>query len=173
MRAAAATALLFFLIFAAAFATGRLFFAVVAAFATFVTATAAATATLVDVAVSHFFFGRRTHFLYGAIEIQVLPSKWVVTVYSDIVFLDFDHADRDRALIGASLKLHADFERFDTLKTIAWHDLLKRWIRRAIAIFWSDTHFDSVASGLTCEGCFEARDDVFMTVKISQRLSRL
>ena len=91
----------------------------------------------------------------------------MITVYSDIIIFNFDNSDRDRSLFGAGLKLHANFKAFNTLKTIARDDLLKRRIRLAIAIFWSDAHFDSVSFFFACEGRFQAWDDVLVAVQIS------
>ncbi len=155
MRAAAAAFFVCFII-VAAFA---FFFAIVAAFA-FAASTAAATAALVDVTVSDLFFSRSAHILHGDVEVKVLTRQRVITIHGDIVFLDFNNANRDWALFRASLKLHADFERFNTLKAVAGDDLFERGIGSAIAIFGRDAHFNRLASALTDESGFEAGNDV-------------
>lgn len=157
---------------AAAAFTFALVFAIVAAAFTLASASAAA-AALVDVAMGNLIFGRGAHILYGHVEIEVLTSKRVITVDGDIVFFDFDHANRDGALIGAGLKLHANFELFDALKAVAGHHLLKSRIQFAVAFFRSDANLNRFANRLAQEGRFETWNDVIMAVKIAEWLSWL
>ena len=172
LGATAALIVAFWLFRAAAFAFS--FWLVVAATAFFVfTAATAASTTLVNVAVCDLFFSRRANFLDRHVEVEVLARERVVTIDSDIVVFDFNHTNRDRALIGVGLELHPGLKIFDALKTLLRHDLLQCWIDLAIAIFWIDAHFCSLTNELTCEGSLEAWNDVTMTVKIDHWLSRL
>lgn len=88
----------------------------------------------------------------------------MITIDCYIVVFDFNHTNRDRTLIGVSLKLHTSLEVFDALKTLLRNDLLQCWIYLAIAIFWIDAHFSSLSSELTQKGSLEAWNDVTMTV---------
>jgi hypothetical protein len=107
-----------------------------------------ATAFLMRMTVLKLLFGSGTHFLNGYVEIQVLTSQRVVAVDSDIVAFDLNNTNGDRPLLGAGLELHTDFEGFDTLKTVTWHNLLQGWIRLAVTIFRLDTHFNRLADSL-------------------------
>lgn len=172
LRATAALIVTFWFFGAAAFAFS--FWLVVAATAFFgFTATTAATATLVNVAMRYLLFSRRANFLDRHVEVEVLARERVIAVDSDIVVFDFNHTNRDRALVSVGLKLHACLKVFNTLKTLLGHDLLQCWIDLAIAIFWIDAHFCSLANELTCEGSLEAWNNVTMTVEIDHWLSRL
>ena len=172
LRATAALLSSFWLFGAAAFAFS--FWLVVAATAFFVfTAAAAASTTLVNVAVRDLFFSRCANFLDRHVEVEVLARERVVAIDGDIVVFDFNHTNRDRALVSVSLKLHAGLKVFNTLKTLLGHNLLQCWIDLAIAIFWIDAHFCSLANELTCKGSLEAWNDVTMTVEIDHWLSRL
>ena len=71
-----------------------------------------------------FFFSACTHLLNRHAEVQVLPRKWVIAVYGDIVVLYLGNTDRNRPLIGIRLELHTDLEVFNSLKTIARNHLL-------------------------------------------------
>lgn len=119
------------------------------------------------------FLSRRANLLDRHVEVEVLACERVVAVDSDIVVVDFNDTNRDRALVSVGLKLHARLKVFDALKTILRHDLLQCWIYLAIAIFWIDAHFCSLANEFTCEGSLEAWNDVTMTVEIDHWLPRL
>jgi len=87
------------------------FFIVVAAGTAFAaTPAAAATAALMDVTVGDLFLCRSAHFLHRDIEVEMLTRERMIPVNGNIIFLHFDDADRDRALIGAGLELHANFK---------------------------------------------------------------
>jgi hypothetical protein len=148
------------------------FLIVVAAFAV-ATFAAAATAALVNMAMCDLILSRRANFLHSNIEVEVLARERMVTIYSDVFVVDFNHTNRYWTLISASLKLHADFERLNALKAVARHDLFQCRIRRTVAVFRGDTHFNFIASGFTDESGFETGDDVFVPVEIGQWLTRL
>ncbi len=174
MRAAAAAftfALGLFRAAATVFSLRLITFTATAAFFTFATTTA--TAALVDVAVSNLFFSRGTHLLDCDVEVQMLACQRVVAVDGDFVTFNFNHADGYRTLVGIRLKLHAGLKVFDTLEAILGHDLFKRRVWLAVAISRIDANFGGLASLLTYQSCFEAWNDVTMTVKINQWLSRL
>lgn len=146
---------------------------IVAATTFFVASSAAATAALMNVPVRNFFFSGCAHFLNGHVEVEVLACEWVVAIHCHVFPLDLYDTNGNRSLIRVGLKLHADLKIFDALETILRHHLLKCWIWLAVAVCWIDAHFCTVACSLTCEGSFEAWDDVAMTMKIDQWLSRL
>lgn len=118
-------------------------------------------------------FGARTDFFDCDIKIQVLAGERVVAIDRHRFVLHLNNANRDGALFGASLKLHTFLNILDPLKTVFWHDLLKRGIYLTISLFRLNTDFNSVADCPTLKSRLQTWNYIFVAVQVSERLVRL
>jgi len=119
----------------------------------------------VHVTVREFFLRRSANFDDLDFEIQMLACEWMIAVHSHRVTLDLRNRNGAIAIIGMSLKLHADFKRGGGAESGTWHLLNQGIILLTVPVGGCDADFQFIARFLALQLALEARDQVAVTLQ--------
>jgi len=104
------------------------------------------------------------------VEMKGLSGERVVCIERDILAIDLDYRDDLDTVLSMRLELHTRCDLDVFAEVLFLNFEYEGFVSVAVGIFWCDAAHDRVARILAFELFFEPRNNIFIPMKVHERL---